>query len=422
MLLLGGAWFIACTIVNGFVPGFIAFNILRALSGIGGAFILPNGVAMIGITNPPGSGRNVSYGFFGASAPIGGYLGGVLVGVFIEYYKMEWCFLLLALFTAAVLLPLWWLLPPESPVDKGGAVDWLGAVLGTSALILFNFVWNQAPAVGWQYPYEIGGLVLSLALLAAFVLWERFVDSPIMPPHIFNKQLGVLLFVVLLNYMCIGTTIWYGLSWLQIVRGQSVLTSALGFSPFVVCGTFAAVFAGWLVPRLAAQWVLAIGAASAASAALLIATMPVQETYWAQVFPAWILMAFSPDLVYTAAQIIASNSVGRSEQGVAGSLIGTLNLFGCSLGLGFASTIETQVNRSRTNRVLGYRSALWFGFAIAINALLLDVLFVRRAKDDREGWDDDLDTDLVHHANDVDGANATGVEVISLDARSEQEV
>jgi hypothetical protein len=38
--------------------------------------------------------------------------------------------------------------------------------------------------------------------------------------------------------------------------------------------------------------------------------------------------------VYVAAQVIASNSVGKHEQGIAGSLIGTLDLYGNSLGLG----------------------------------------------------------------------------------------
>jgi hypothetical protein len=37
---------------------------------------------------------------------------------------------------------LWVVLPPESVVDKGGNVDWFGACLGLSALVLFNFVWK----------------------------------------------------------------------------------------------------------------------------------------------------------------------------------------------------------------------------------------------------------------------------------------
>jgi MFS family permease len=138
---------------------------------------------------------------------------------------------------------------------------------------------------------------------------------------------------------------------------------------------------------------------------ILIATMPAEQTYWAQVFPATILMSFCPDLVFTAAQIIASNAVSRAQQGVAASLIGVLLLYGNSIGLGFAGTIEMQVDKANEDRLLGYRSALWFGCGIALFALVLDLLFVRMEKDDREGWDDEEDYD------EEDRAVATGVEL-----------
>ena len=69
MLLAGGLLFSVLTLINGFTTNFIAFNTVRALSGIGGALILPNGVAMLSITNPPGRARNLSLGFFGGKKP-----------------------------------------------------------------------------------------------------------------------------------------------------------------------------------------------------------------------------------------------------------------------------------------------------------------------------------------------------------------
>lgn len=37
---------------------------------------------------------------------------------------------------------LFFLLPHEVPVDKGGKIDYTGAFLGLSSLLLFNFVWK----------------------------------------------------------------------------------------------------------------------------------------------------------------------------------------------------------------------------------------------------------------------------------------
>lgn len=90
--------------------------------------------------------------------------------------------------------------------------------------------------------------------------------------------------------------------------------------------------------------------------------------------------------ITSKAEIIASNSVQRHEQGVAGSLIGTLNLYGNSLGLGFAGIIEVEVAKHSVSEVAGFRAALWFGAALSISALVLDLAFVRLRHVDRQGW------------------------------------
>lgn len=89
-MLAGGAWFTLWSLINGFCDNFIVFNVARALSGIGGALIMLNAVAMIGITCPPGRMRNVSLGFFSASAPMGGFAGLVL-----QYIAWKWLFFIM---------------------------------------------------------------------------------------------------------------------------------------------------------------------------------------------------------------------------------------------------------------------------------------------------------------------------------------
>ena len=92
MLLVGGAWLIVFTLINGFANNYIAFVSVRALSGIGGAMVMPNAVAMISITTPPGKFRNFSLGLFAASAPIGGWLGALIAGLFTVYTPWNWIF------------------------------------------------------------------------------------------------------------------------------------------------------------------------------------------------------------------------------------------------------------------------------------------------------------------------------------------
>ena len=133
---------------------------------------------------------------------------------------------------------------------------------------------------------------------------------------------------------------------------------------------------------------MALGCLAILIGQVLIATMPEQQSYWAQVFPAIILSAFCPDFIFTAAQIIACNSVRRHEQGIAGSLIGVLQVYATSTGLGFAGIIETHTDDHGSLPVRGYRSALFFGMGMAVLALVIDVFYVKMPKDTREGWQD----------------------------------
>lgn len=391
--------FIGCFIfalfsfVNAFCTSYESFIAARALTGVGGGFFMPNAVSTITITVPPGKARNMLLGFFAGSPPIGGIVGALLVGVFTQYTDWKWLFLTLAIVEALILVGLFYLTPKETPVDKGGSIDYVGAVLGLSSLLLFNVVSNQAPSEGWATLYIIACLIGSVALFLSFLLWEKYwASEPIMPLSIFRTPtFSALIFVVLFSYMSIGISLWYAVSWQQLLRDISVLQTGINFIPFGLASFLAVYLAAWLIPRVAAQWIMAAGVAVVLGSNLLLATMPVQQTYWAQLFPAMVLGGICPDFVFVAAQIIASNSVSRRQQGVASSLIGTLNLYGNSLGLGFAGTIETELVKARHSEVLGFRAALYTGAAFALVGLLLDFAFVRMPKDEREGWGDEGD-------------------------------
>lgn len=201
-----------------------------------------------------------------------------------------------------------------------------------------------------------------------------------------------LIIVVLFSIMSYGIALYYMVAWQQLIRHWSVLHFAAGLSPHAIFGGCAAPAAAWLISRVATQWILAFGTLTVLLSTVLLATMPEQQNYWAQIFPATILMALCPDFIFTAAQIIATNSVKRHEQGVAGSLISLLQLYGASIGLGFAGTVEANTNSGGKQTIEGYRGALYFAIGLGVVALVIDVLFVRITKDEREGWGDEGDS------------------------------
>lgn len=158
--------------------------------------------------------------------------------------------------------------------------------------------------------------------------------------------------------------------------------------PLMVGGAVAAFMAAWLIPRISAQYILAIGATSMLISTVILATMPEQQIYWQVAFPSIAIVSLCPDFIFTAAQLIASGSVKRTEQGIAGSLIGTLLTYGISTGIGFGGTVEVYTNRGGRDLVRGYRSALYLAVGFATAALFISLIFVRIERDEREGWDE----------------------------------
>jgi MFS family permease len=108
MLLIGGAILILFSLVNGFCTKYESFVATRALTGVGGGLIMPNAVAMITIMLPPGQSRNITMGFFAASAPIGSWLGALFSGLFIQLSKWEYLFF----FTCVLAFPAFVLFNP----------------------------------------------------------------------------------------------------------------------------------------------------------------------------------------------------------------------------------------------------------------------------------------------------------------------
>lgn len=68
---------------------------MRGLCGIGGGLMIPNIVALLGITFPPGKKRNLGMALYGAMAPVGAVGGSLLCAVVIQLSEWKWAFFLL---------------------------------------------------------------------------------------------------------------------------------------------------------------------------------------------------------------------------------------------------------------------------------------------------------------------------------------
>ncbi|KAI8663202.1 MFS domain-containing protein [Fusarium keratoplasticum] len=384
----GAAWVIF-HLIAGFMRHIISVCIMRALAGIAAAFVMPNAIALITINFPPGKTRNLTVGLFGAMAPIGAAGGSVFPGLFGQLLPWWWLFFFLAIL-GAVVSGLFFLVVKgeEQPMDRNGKIDYAGAYFGVAGLFLFNFSWTQASLVGWDHPYVYSIFLVSLLHLVVFAFLEvKVVDQPA------HHAYGMMIVSAVISFMSFGMLLWYVTVWNLEVRGYSVLLNAAAFVPLTIGGAGAAILSAHIVRYVAAQYTFAIGSLATLVSLILVATMPEQQSYWAQVFPALLLASLGPDFLFTASQLIASGTVKRSQQGVAGSLIGTVLAYGLATGLGFAGTVEYYTNNQGKDLVKGYRNGLYIGIGMAGAAIILPLLSVRIPKDTREGWDEETIAD-----------------------------
>lgn len=123
-------------------------------------------------------GTQQSTWILGASAAAGGSAGVFLGGAITEWLSWHWIFLINIPVGLIVLMRSRSLLFTGD--TRKGKVDMAGAILATAALILMVYAIVSSESEGWGSVHTIGLLVLSLALLFAFMYFKTK-SEPLMP-------------------------------------------------------------------------------------------------------------------------------------------------------------------------------------------------------------------------------------------------
>ena len=293
---------------------------------------LPNAVALLGATYPPGLRKNLVFAVFGAVAPGGAVIGAVFGGIF--YKNWPWAFYSLALVLATAAVVSYFVIPNRVSETKDhrklslwqllSTLDILGGSIGIAALVLFNFAWNQAPATSWANPAVITTLILGICLVPVFFQFEtRLSRSPLIPLDIINLDIAFVLACIACGWATFGIWIYYSFQFFQQLRGSDPLLTSAYYAPAGISGAFASITTGVLLRALHPAWVVTLSLTSFSIAIILLATAPVSQTYWGQTFVSMIFITFGIDMSFPAGTLIMSNAVKPEHQGIAASLIMT---------------------------------------------------------------------------------------------------
>lgn len=390
MVQIGFAWFAIFEMIAGLIgqfnPSLVGFDVIRGLIGIGPAILLPNAIAVLARLNQPGSlAKMISFCIYAATAPNGFILGGVFSALLSKNANLGWfwSFYIFAIVLIVIFVATFFVVPNDRKIEERVKLwpkksaeaqlqaeekrqfDLIGTLVGVSGLILFNFAFNQALVVGWPTVYVYVLLIIGVLFIILFIFVESQVKDPLVPLEVFQVRTSLVLGCIALGWSSFGTFIFYGVRFLQDLRHHSPLSTVAQFTPCGVAGILAAFISVFLLQRIRPAWVM-LGAMCAFCAGnALVASMPIDQIYWIQIFIATIITPFGMDMSFPSASIIISDALPPHRQGTAGSLVNTIVNYSIAFGLGLAGTVELQVNRNNTDIERGIRGALYIGIGLA---------------------------------------------------------
>ena len=388
----GSAWVCLTTLVCPFIPSEIGFDVFRGLQGLGAAANVPTAIGILGVTFPPGKAKNYAFATYSSGAPLGSVIGNILGGVVGQYASWQWVLWILAILAAMITVAGHFVIPQPKPrtqpMDLKNAVDWAGGATVTVAILVLLFALTEGNVVGWATPWIPVLIVISFILLAAFVMWQIYLEKktarrPLMKISMFkDSKISAAMFAMMTFFAAFSNYLVFATYFYQEFEGRSTIQTTLRFIPTGVVGVVAIFIVSQILSKVKVYYILMWGMLCCAVACLLFAVpIPVGTTYWAFGFPAMCLSVLGADALFPALLLFTAQSLPKEDQALGGATINCVGQVGRAIGLAICTAVQVAVQESKESGpsavtgegsvgnlayLSGLRGAMWFSFGTAI--------------------------------------------------------
>ena len=358
----------------------------RAFQGFGAALITPAALSILTTTFPEGKERNAALGAWGAVGAFGAVAGVLLGGVLTSALSWHWIFYvnvpvgLLGLALAPFVLT-------ESRDAQAKSYDVPGAALVTGGLVTLVYAITQANNYGWTSLATIGLFAASIALLAAFVVWEQRTAEPLMRFGILRLRTvsGANVAGLVLGTALFGMFLMLTLYMQQVLHYSAMKTGVAYLAVAATAIVWSAV-AAQLVTRVGVKPVLVAGMTALAAGLLYFTQVSVGGTYLGDLLPGFLLISVGIGFSFVPISIAALAGVQPAEAGLASGLINTSQQIGGALGIAALTSIATSTTNTKVSSGTqlpvaltdGFQSAFYGAAGVAILGILVALFVVRR--------------------------------------------
>ncbi|MCA2230219.1 MFS transporter [Nonomuraea aurantiaca] len=358
---VGLAVFTIASVACALSPDISVLIAARALQGLGASMVLPLSLTLISAMFPPqqrGKAMGLYLGFTGLATFSGPFIGGVIA----EGLAWQWIFWLnLPVGLAAILLTA---RRVDESVGPNNRFDLAGVVLVT--LGAFGVVWAlvRGNVAGWGSLEVLGALVLGVALVVAFVIWERRATAPMLPMRFFRlRAFATANPANAAVFASLYGTMFFLAQYFQTVHGEGPLGAGLRLMPWTATLMVCAPIAGRLADKVGERNFVAGGLLLQTIGMGWITLVADSDTGYLELLPALIISGAGLTMAMPAAQKAVVGAVKPQEIGQASGAFMMLRMFGGVLGTSVTVAVFAGAG--------GYASAEQFGegFTAAMSAV-----------------------------------------------------
>ncbi|MEV0711554.1 DHA2 family efflux MFS transporter permease subunit [Nocardia aurea] len=320
----------------------------RASLGLFAALVFPATLAIVVILFDNLRERAIAVAIWAAVAGIAAAIGPVMGGWLLNHYSWGSIFWInvpagvVALFAVAALIP-----PNRNP--DVGRFDLGGVVLSMAGISIVVYSVIEAPSHGWLTIRTIGGLVVGVAVIAAYVVWESRFSSPLFDIRLFRDR-GFAAAALLLTFgmFALMGFVFLMTQYFQGVKEFSPLETGTRTLPFAIA---MAAFAGpsmWLGSKIGAGRTAAIGSLVMALAFWLTVPYDADTSYWGVIVPVMVTLAAGVALVSGPATFMVLNELSTGQVGAGSAVNDTSRELGGTLGVAVLGSILASVYSGKT--------------------------------------------------------------------------
>jgi EmrB/QacA subfamily drug resistance transporter len=389
VFITGLAGFALASALGGAAVSFGTLVAARALQGAFGAILAPSALGTLVSTFQDPRERGRAFGVFGSVAAGGGAVGLILGGALTQYLSWRYTLYVNLVFAALAIAGALVYIRSSRPATRP-RMDWPGAILACAGLFFIVFGFSHAETAGWTAALTIGSLVVGAGLLAGFVLAELRVSHPLLPLHvILDRTRGGAYVAVFLSGIAIFGVFLFLTYYMQLIKGDSPLTTGLLFLPLIGCILISSNLSSIvLLPKVGPRALITSGMLLGVIGMIYLTRLTVTSSYLSGIMPALLVMGLGFGLIFAPAINTATAGVRREDSGVASALVNTMQQVGGSIGTSALSTIALTATTSylvthhtgplaqATGAVHGYTlaftvSAALFGLGVILAIALL---------------------------------------------------